>query len=222
MNLSSRLFEMVDDVPVYSPILINLKCFKELYQLDKSEDKHKYANHLLYIWYTCDPNSPYFNSENKAEEAALEIYGRKKVITKQLRKCMDEYKKRQSTPMIRAYERAMAISDQNESIIRETKDEIAEQERLAADCLQLMKTLGKNPEDIANRIDLMERMDDLKSSRLKYQSELSKLVPTIKTQVQMLLELKKDVDKDRQQLDSDDNSEGIGNYIVDNLIDKYS
>tara|TARA_R100000951_G_scaffold95918_1_gene85078 strand:- start:1054 stop:1722 length:669 start_codon:yes stop_codon:yes gene_type:complete len=222
MNLSSRLFEIIDDVPVYNAILINIKCFKELYLLDKTEDKHKYANHLLYIWYTCDPNSPYFNSENKIQEAAIEIYGRKKVITKQLRKCMEEYKKRQSTPMIRAYERAMTISDQNESIVNETKEELLEQERLINDCFDLMKSLGKNPEDIVTRIELMERMDGLKSSKLKYQSELSKLIPTIKTQVQMLLELKKDVDKDRLRVDSDENAEGIGNYIVDNLIDKYS
>jgi hypothetical protein len=124
--------------------------------------------------------------------------------------------------MIRAYERAMTISDQNESIVNETKEELLEQERLISDCFDLMKSLGKNPEDIVTRIELMERMDGLKSSKLKYQSELSKLIPTIKTQVQMLLELKKDVDKDRLRVDSDENSEGIGNYIVDNLIDKYS
>ena len=31
---------------------------------------------------------------------------------------MAEYTKRQSTPMIRAYERAMRITDQNESILQ--------------------------------------------------------------------------------------------------------
>jgi len=81
MNLSNRLFQIIDEEPVYCPILINLKAFKELYVLDKSEDKHKYAQHLLYIWYTCDPSSPYFHSEDAEIDAAEEVYGRKKVIT---------------------------------------------------------------------------------------------------------------------------------------------
>ena len=222
MNLSTRLFQIIDDKPVYCPVLINLKCFKELYLLDKSEDKHKYANHLVYIWYTCDPSSPYFNTEDKFTDAAVEVYGRKKAITKQLKRCMEEYTKRQSTPMIRAYDRAMRISDQSESIIKESNENIAEQERLMSDCLDLLKSLGKNPEEIESRMEITERMDILKASRLKYQSELAKLVPTIKIQVQQLLELKKDVDKDRLQLDTDENTESITNYIVDNFIEKYN
>ena len=57
MNLSNRLFQIVDEEPVYCVVLVNLKPFKELYVLDKSEDKHKYAQHLVYVWYTSDPSS---------------------------------------------------------------------------------------------------------------------------------------------------------------------
>jgi hypothetical protein len=221
-NLADRLFQIVDDTPVYTPVLINLNCFKDLYLLDKSDDKHKYAQHLLFIWYTCDPSSPYFYSDNRIEEAAFEVYGSsEKVITKQLRKCMDEYTKRQSTPMIRAFERAMAITDQNEAILNKNTRQLEEWERLISDCNDLLKTLGKNPEDIATRIELLDRIEDLEAKKLKRQSELSKMIPTINKQVKELLELKKEVDKDRMQINSEDNKDAISNYIVDEFIDKY-
>ena len=221
MNLANRLFQIVDEEPVYSAVLINIKCFKELYMLDKSEDKHKFANHLLYIWYTCDPNSPYFNSEDKINDAAIEVYGRKKAITKQLKRCMDEYSKRQSTPIIRAYERAMRITDQTELTLKKDNKQLDEWQRLIDDSTELLQNLGKNPEDILARIELMERIEDLEAKKLKRQADMAKMIPTINKQVRDLLDLKKEVDKDRLQLDSDDNKEAIANYIVDEFIEKH-
>lgn len=222
MNLSNRLFQVINDEPVYSPVLINIKCFKELYALDTSEDKHKYAQHLLYIWYTSDPNSPYFNSESKLEDAAIEVYGRKKKVTKVLDKCMKEYKKRQSTPMIRAYERAMQVTDQNTNQLVSSQESIEEWKRLIKDSTDTLRTLGKNPEEIVDRIELTERIADLELKILKKSKEMVSLIPLIDKQVQSLLDLKKKVDKDRMQLDSDDNKESISNYIIDEFIDGYN
>lgn len=222
MNLSARLFQIVNEEPVYCAILINIKCFKDLYMLDPSEDKSKFAQHLLYIWYTCDPSSPYFNAENKLEDASLEVYGKSnKAITKQLKRCMDEYTKRQSTPMIRAYERAMRITDQTEDIISQNKKKMNEWQRLIDDSTELMETMGKNPDDIAGRIEIMERIIDLETKKLKHQSETAKLIPQINSQVKELLELKLAVDKDRLQLESSDNKDAISNYIIDEFIDKH-
>jgi hypothetical protein len=68
----------------------------------------------------------------------------------------------------------------------------------------------------------MERIIDLESKKLKYQSESAKLIPQINTQVKDLLELKLAVDKDRMQLDSNDNKDAISNYIIDEFIDRHS
>jgi hypothetical protein len=190
--------------------------------LDKSEDKHKYAQHLVYIWYTCDPSSPYFNSEDKLLDAAMEVYGRKKVVTKVLKKCMDEYIKRQSTPMIRSYERAMRIVDEQESLLKQSAEQVIEFDRLIDDATSLMKTLQSNPQEILDRIELMERIQDLQTKKIKQQSDMSALIPKIKTQVRDLLEMKKDVDKDRVQVESDDNKEAISHFIVDSFIEKYT
>jgi len=221
MNLSNRLFQIIDEEPVYCVILINIKCYKELYMLDKSDDKHKYAQHLVYIWYTCDPSSPYFNSEERELDAAMEVYGRKKVMTKQLKKCMTEYNKRQSTPMIRAYKRAMKIADQQESLLKKNASQVQEFERLIDDATTLMRTLGCNPDDILTRIELMERLEDLQTKKIKRESDMAALIPKINKQVKDLLELKKEVDKDRMQIDSDDNKDAISNFIVDAFIEKY-
>lgn len=221
MNLSNRLFQIIDEEPVYCAILINIKCFKELYMLDSSDDKNKFAQHLLYIWYTCDPSSPYFNSEERLLDAAVEVYGRKKVMTKHLKKCMTEYTKRQSTPMIRAYERAMRITDQNESILQKDNQQAVEWQRLIDDSTGLLQSLGKNPDEILARIELLERVQDIEAKKIKNQSELSKMVPTINKQVKELLELKKEVDKARMQIDSEDNKEAIANYIVDEFIERH-
>ena len=221
MNLSSRLFQIIDDEPVYCVILINIKCYRELYMLDKSDDKHKYAQHLVYVWYTSDPSSPYFNAEDRELDAAIEVYGRKKVITKQLRKCMNEYTKRQSTPMIRAYKRAMMIADRQESILKKNESQLEEFDRLVDDCTSLMNSLGKNPTDILTRIELMERLEDLQTKKIKRESDMAALIPKINKQVKDLLELKKEVDKDRMQIDSEENKDAISNFIVDKFIEKY-
>jgi len=222
MNLSNRLFQIIDEEPVYCAILINIKCFKELYMLDKSDDKNKFAQHLLYIWYTCDPSSPYFNSEERLLDAAVEVYGRKKVMTKYLKKCMIEYTKRQSTPMIRAYERAMRITDQNEAILQKNNKQALEWKRLMDDSTDLLQSLGKNPDEILARIELLERIQDIEAKKIKNQSELSKMVPTINKQVKELLDLKKEVDKARMQIDSEDNKDAIANYIVDEFIERHT
>ena len=221
MNLSTRLFQVIDDEPVYSPVLINIKCFKTLYMSDTSEDKSKYAQHLLYIWYVCDPNSPYFNAENRLDDASMEVYGRKKKITKVMRKCMEEYTIRQSTPMIRAYERAMKAADQNSNILVGNQELIEEWQRLIKDANFTLKQFGKDPQDIVDRLELTDRITDLELKIIKKSKEMSALIPAINKGVESLLELKKKVDKDRLQLDSDDNKESISNYVIDEFIDKY-
>ena len=167
MNLSTRLFQVINDEPVYSAILINIKCFKDLYALDKTEDKHKYSQHLLYIWYTCDPNSPYFNAESRFDDAAKEVYGRKKKVTKIMQQCMDEYRKRQSTPMIRAYERAMRASDQNGDILMSSQVQIEEWRRLIKDASETLSEYGKDPQDIVDRLELRDRITDLELKIIK-------------------------------------------------------
>ena len=63
----TEIFKIVNDEPIYSPVLFSLDCYKKLYMQDKSELKSNFAKHLLYIYYSCDPKSPYFEIENKVD-----------------------------------------------------------------------------------------------------------------------------------------------------------
>jgi hypothetical protein len=115
----------------------------------------------------------------------------------------------------------MRITDQNESILQKDNQQAVEWQRLIDDSTGLLQSLGKNPDEILARIELLERVQDIEAKKIKNQSELSKMVPTINKQVKELLELKKEVDKARMQIDSEDNKEAIANYIVDEFIERH-
>ena len=222
MNLANKLFEIIDDEPVYTPVLVNLKCYKKLYEEDKTTDKSKYAQQLLYIWYVCDPCSPYYNSENKDEDVMYEVFGRKVNFTKAFYECIDEYRKRQSTPETRAFERTMQFCDSMTSGLVKDKHRLEEWERLIQDVNELLKSLGKDPEDIAARFELMERKIELENKFVKTASDMSSMIPKIEKQVDALIEMRKKVERAKFEIDSDNNKEAISNFIIEQFIDKYS
>lgn len=222
MNLANRLFEIIDDQPVITPVLVNLSCFKKLYLEDKTIDKSKYAQQLLYIWYTCDPGSPFFNSENKEEEVAKEVFGKKFTITKSMQDCIEEYKKRQSTPETRSFERTMSIVDNMTGGLVKDHKQLKEWERLIEDTNTLLQSLGKDPSDIEARYELMERKIELESKFIKTAEAMAGIVPKIQKQVESLIEMRKQVEKSKVELDSDDNNDAISNFIIDMFIDKYN
>ena len=90
------------------------------------------------------------------------------------------------------------------------------------DSTELMQSLGSNPDDILARIELMERLEDLQSKKLKREGDLASLVPKINKQVEDLIKLKTEVDKDRLQVDSDDNKDAVGHFIIDEFIEKHT
>lgn len=222
MNLANRLFEVIDDEPVYTPVLINLSCFKKMYMEDKSEDKSAYAKQLVYMWYLWDPGSPFFNSENKEAEVMKEVYGKKVALSKSLVACIDEYKKRQSTFEIRAFERTAVLCDNMTAGLAKDNQQLVEWERLIDDVNALLKTLGKDPDDIAARFELMERKIELEAKLIKTASEMSSMIPKIEKQVDALLEMRKKVEKAKVEIDSDNNKDSISNFIIDQFIDKYN
>jgi hypothetical protein len=222
MNLANRLFEIVDDEPVYSPVLVNLKCFKKLYEEDKSSDKSKYAQQLMYIWYLCDCGSPFFNSEDRETEVSNEVFGKKITITKSLQACVDEYKKRQSTHETRAFERTAMLCDNMTAGLTKDNQQLLEWERLIQDVNDLLKSLGKDPTDIEARFELMERKIDLEAKFIKTASDMSSMIPKIEKQVDALIELRKKVEKSKIDIDSDSNKDSISNFLIDEFIDKYN
>jgi hypothetical protein len=211
MNLSHKLFDVVEDEPIINPIIINLGPFKKLYEQDKSEDKSTYAKQLLYIWYLCDMTSPFVNSEDREEESMKYAFGKKVRITKSLQECIDEYKKRQSTPETRTLEKTIIMCDSMMADLSKSKNGVDEYKRLIDDINKLLKKLSSSPEDIERRIELMNQ-----------KILTADLVPRINKQLESLVDMRKKVQKSIIELDSESNKEAISNFIVDSFIDKYN
>lgn len=218
MNLSYKLFDVIDEEPVITPIIINLGPFKDLYKLDKTEDKSKYAQQLLFIWYLCDPTSPLFNSDNREEESMTYAFGKKIKITKALEKCIEEYKRRQSTPETRALEKTINICDNMVNGLVKSEDGVKEYYRLIDD---INKEL-KREKDVDIRIDLLGKRMELEKKLADEAKVLSDLIPKIGKQLDSIMEMRKKVQKSVIELDSESNKDAISNFVVDEFIDKYS
>ena len=223
-NLASRLFKIVNDEPIYSPVLFSLDCYKKLYMQDKSELKSNFAKHLLYIYYSCDPKSPYFEIENKEEECMKMIYGRvKKSMNKTMNDCIKDYIKCQSTPSIRAYERIMKICDSTGAELQRNVESTKELNLLIKDIDDACKDLKKDGIDgLEVRLELQERKIELERKFVEKQKAMADLTTKIEKQVESLLKLKKDVEKERLMLDSEDNKDNIARFVIDELINKYN
>lgn len=222
MNLSHKLFDVVEDEPIINPIIINLGPFKKLYEQDKSEDKSTYAKQLLYIWYLCDMTSPFVNSEDREEESMKYAFGKKVRVTKSLQECIDEYKKRQSTPETRTLEKTIIMCDSMMADLSKSKNGVDEYKRLIDDINKLLKKLSSSPEDIERRIELMNQKMDLEKKMYDEAKLTADLVPRINKQLESLVDMRKKVQKSIIELDSESNKEAISNFIVDSFIDKYN
>lgn len=220
MNFSYKLFDVVDDEPIVNPVIINLGPFKKLYQEDKSEDKSTYAKQLQYIWYANDPTSPLFNAEDKEDEAMNLSFGKKVKFNKTMTDCIDEYRKRQSTPETRTLEKTIKLCDNMINDLNKSKQGIEEFNRLIDDINKLIKRMGNDEDDIERRIDLITKKMDLEKKMLDEAKNVSDLIPKISKQMESIIDMRKKVEKSLIELDSETNKDAVSNFIIDKFISK--
>ena len=72
------------------------------------------------------------------------------------------------------------------------------------------------------RLELQERKIELERKFVEKQKAMADLTTKIEKQVESLLKLKKDVEKERLMLDSEDNKDNIARFVIDELINKYN
>lgn len=216
-NLSQHLFQVIDDVPRYCPIQLNIPCFKDLYISDTTPDKSDYAKQLAFIWFYLDANSPYFNSPERMEDCMLAAFGTIKYkVSKQLQLCMDEYSHRQSTTELRSL---LAITNILDSMIKDLnrqKESGSEQmEEYIADIHAQMKM----EKDLTQRFVLAEMRDKALNSINKNNMDVVTLIPKISNTIKEMVELRKAVAKSLVEIDSTSNKENIANQIIYQIID---
>jgi hypothetical protein len=222
MNFSHKLFDVVDDEPVVNPVIINLGPFKKLYQEDKSTDKTTYVKQLQYMWYANDPISPLYNAEDKEKEAMALSFGKEVKFTKTMLDCIEEYKKRQSTPETRTLEKTIKLCDSMINDLDKSKQGINEFNRLVDDIDNLLKRTGSTEDDIEKRIELISKKMTMEKQVLDNAKTISDLIPKISKQLESIIEMRKKVEKSIIELDSETNKDAISNFVIDNFINKNS
>lgn len=214
MGLTNSLFEVVNDEPVYTPVLINLPQFKKLYKEDKSDSKSMYAKHLAFIWYYHHPKSPFRDSENRLEDSMNGAYGKKIVITKSLQDCMDEFHKRQSTSETRALDSVLKVCDETVATLQKNSADNDEYYRLIHD----LDAELRDAEDIDERITISKSKIELEEAISKKIKDTVDLIPKINKLVESTLDLRKKLKNAIEDLDSVANRESIDNFLIQEFI----
>lgn len=218
-NLSSHLFQVIDDEPIFCAIQINIPCFKELYLQDDTPDKSTYRKQLAFIWYLQDSNSPYYNAENKREECAKAAFGTTKIkITKSLQDCIDEYTLRQSTPESRALDTIKSVMEgMLKSLNNRRESDSQEDNRYLTD----LDDQIRKENDVKLRRTLLLMKDERISKMNENNLAIINQIPKIANVIKDMVELRKVVAQSMLEIDSSTNKENIANHIIYDIIDLY-
>jgi hypothetical protein len=214
MGFANKLFDIVNDEPVYTPVLINLPQFKKLYSKDKSDDKSMYAKQLAFIWFYCDPKSPYADSSNRLTDAMTAAFGKNMAITKELQACIDEYKLRQTTVEIRALESSITTCDNLLKSLNKNKEDNAQVDTL----LKELRDAFDQETDLEVRLGLIQQKMQLEDTLLQRIKATTDLIPKINKLTESVIDLREKVQAKLLELDTKPSSESIDNFIIHEFI----
>lgn len=220
MNISTYLFTVDKNYqPVYNAVLLSIPAFKELYITDESVDKSEYAKQLVYIWHTCDLKSPFVNAEFRSAEAAESAFGNKDYKPCHLvKKCQEEYYKRQSTVETRAL-------DSSSKILNELLADIDKQRQDTEVSVQYLEEISrrfKEESDLSQKYVLMTMRNEQEEAINKRRKEMLDLIPKISDYINKNIEQRKHVAKIAQEIDSESNKDKVSNFLIHELLSKYN
>jgi hypothetical protein len=163
-----------------------------------------------------------YNAEDKEKEAMTLSFGKEVKFTKTMLDCIEEYKKRQSTPETRTLEKTIKLCDSMINDLDKSKQGINEFNRLVDDIDNLLKRTGSTEDDIEKRIELISKKMTMEKQVLDNAKTISDLIPKISKQLESIIEMRKKVEKSIIELDSETNKDAISNFVIDNFINKNS
>lgn len=123
-----NLFELIDNKVVFSPQLIALKPFRDIWIKDKTKNKNNALDSFYYIWYMTDMTSPYqiIRDEKKRHDEVIRDIGLDGFkITKDIKVAMSFYKKMSRSMISSLYESALESLDVVQSTFKDSKKIIA-------------------------------------------------------------------------------------------------
>lgn len=212
------LFDIVDGSPIINAPLVNLKQFKRLWELDKTEDKSEYLKWLLYIYYMCDYRSAFFEVSFKEEKVMEEVFGDTNIsIPIQVKDCMAVYIERNTIAEQRALEGTITTTDS----ITDTLSGFRSSSNQLQEIIDLIDLQIQNAIDDTNHAlasSLMKQKMDLQNQQLDIIKKAADMIPKVEKNVEALLSLRKKVE---EALDKHEDFSGkLENFIVHDFIDK--
>lgn len=222
MNICDKLFIVGEDYqPEFTPVLVNLPHYKQLYINDKTSDKSDFAKQLAYIWLTCDMRSPYFDSEDIIEDAKIAAFGDSNyIIDDTLKLCLEDYKKRQSTAESRALESALSVIDEIGKSLKNQDRDTSQEEDLLKDVNKELGRLSKshNQSDLQQKAQLvMFKQELIEKMNKNYQLRL-KLIPDLTKSVTDLMKLREQLRNLIIEIDGNNNKDKISDFIIHKFI----
>lgn len=222
MNICDKLFIVGEDYqPEFTPVLVNLPPYKQLYIEDKTSDKSDFSKQLAYIWLTCDMRSPYFDSDTIIQDSKSAAFGDLDYkISNTLNLCLEDYKRRQSTAESRALESALYVVEGIGKSLRSQDEDSSQEEKLIIDVNKQLDALANNTSQSAmeTKAQLVMFKQELREKMNRnYQMRL-KLIPDLTKSVTDLMKLREQLRNLIIEIDSNNNKDKISDFMIHEFI----
>lgn len=152
-----------------------VKQIRELLKKDKSKNKEEFWSQISYMWFMCDPRSPYQYILDKAERAAevktQEGFGQKWVPPVLLQEAMDIYEKQSTTTQSLLIEDMRYGLDSIRAMIRRIGKSVREDETDEEDKGGMALKLDKALESMTKAVD---KIPDLARKLAEAEKSLAK------------------------------------------------
>ena len=215
--MRDRLFSVIDNQPIVTAELINLRASKRLWEQDKTKDKSNYKKWLLYIYFMCDYRSPYFEETNKEKLILKNIFqdSTQRVPRLKLQDCIDTYISRNTPAEQRSLEAAINSAESITSDLRELQKEDKQFNMLIAALDKEIETLIKMGQAGA-ATEVMKDKLTLQEKRMNLTKNSSDLIPKIEKNVEVIINLREKVEKAVKKIET--SSSKVENFMIDSLI----
>lgn len=216
--MRNRLFTIIDGDPVIEAPLVNLKAFRELWMLDKSDDKSEYKKWMLYIYYMYDYESEFYELADKEEQVCLEIFNKKKIkIPKQLEACIKEYKSKNVPVEQRTLDAAIRSADNVTSNLTKLQQNVEQLDALMTALEKEISNALKAGETMV-AVELTKEKLTIQKTQLDLVDKSSSLIPKIEKSVNSIISLRSAVEKAVSNDKS--NNTRLENYLIDEFINE--
>jgi hypothetical protein len=217
--MKNRLFDIINGEPVVTAPLLNLKAFRNLWNLDKTDDKSIYKKWLLYIYYMYDYKSEFHDQKDKQEKVLKEVFNTKhvKIPHKKLDPCIKEYIEKNTCAEQRTLEAAIASADS----VTENITKFQQESRQTEEVINLLEVEIKNcvkAKETLLAVELTKQKLELQEKQLEIIKKSSDLIPRIQKGIESIVLLREVVDNALLKKQSDGDT--LEDYIIDSFLDK--